>query len=198
MKFHYDLGKVLYSVCEGKDVGVAIFFIASQINHGREWILKDRDLSIAIAELNMNAGKKAIDGCDHKTAHSYLRAASSFLREGHWENHYDLSLRLSFLMASAANSSCHYDEAELILRRISEKARCLEDKLPCYLLLNRSECSLPRSCFYLIFRCTLLLNTSFLSSPPGTGQPERCLRCMRFHFEPTWGDHSDIGYSRGC
>ncbi|KAL7430547.1 hypothetical protein ACHAXM_002326 [Skeletonema potamos] len=136
-QFHYDLGKVLYSVCEGKDVGVAIFFIASQINHGREWILKDRDLSIAIAELNMNAGKKAIDGCDHKTAHSYLRAASSFLHEGHWESHYDLSLRLSFLMASAANSSCQYDETVLILRSIFDKARSLDEQLPSYLLLSQ-------------------------------------------------------------
>jgi hypothetical protein len=186
MKFHYGLGKVLYSICEGKDVGDSIFFVASQINHGREWILNDRDLSIAIAELNMNAGKKAIDGCDHKTAYSYLSAASSYLPEEHWENHYGLSLRLSFLMATAANSSCYYGEAELILRRISENARCLEDKLPCYLLLNQSECSLPRSRLYLIFHCVLLLNILFLSSPPCTGQSERCLRYMRVHLESTW------------
>ena len=142
MKFHYGLGKVLYSICEGKDVGDTIFFIASQINHGREWILKARDLSIAIAELNMNAGKKAIDGCDHKTAHSYLRAASSFLHEGHWESHYDLSLRLSFLMASAANSCCLYCEAELILRGIFGRARCFEDQLSSYFLLSQSKCLL--------------------------------------------------------
>jgi predicted ATPase len=130
----------LYSICEGKDVGDSIFFIASQINHGREWILNDRDLSIAIAELNMNAGKKAIDGCDHKTAYSYLTAALSFLHEGHWESHYDLSLRLSFLMASAANSSCQYDETVLILRSIFEKARSLDEQLPSYLLLSQSKC----------------------------------------------------------
>ncbi len=96
IKFHYDLGKVLYSICEGKDVGDrdTIFLIASQINHGKEWILKDKDLSIAVAKLNMKAGKKAIDGCDHKTAYSYLRAAQSLLPKDHWdwESNYDLSL----------------------------------------------------------------------------------------------------------
>jgi predicted ATPase len=130
----------LYSICKDKDVGDTIFFIASQINHGKEWILKEKDLRIAIAELNMKAGKKAIDGCDHKTAYSYLGAALSFLPEDHWESHYDMSLRLSFLMASAANSSCQHDETMLILRRIFEKARCLDDQLPSYFLLSQSKC----------------------------------------------------------
>ena len=160
---------MLHSICEGKDVGDTIFFIASQINHGKEWILKDRDLRIAIAELNMKAGKKAIDGCDHRTAYSYLGAALSFLPEDRWESHYDLSLRLNFLMASAANSSCQYDEAVLILRGISEKTRCLEDKLPCYLLLNESECCLERSLICLILLCVLLLIALFLFSPPSAG-----------------------------
>ncbi|KAK1738571.1 putative AAA ATPase [Skeletonema marinoi] len=136
-QFHYHLGKVLYSFCDGEDVGDTIFLIASQINHGKEWILGDKDLSIAIAELNMKAGEKALDGCDHKTAYSYLGAALSLLPNDHWRNHYDLSLRLNFLMAGAAKSCCQYDEAEQILRGISGRTRCFEDKLPSYLLLSQ-------------------------------------------------------------
>ena len=133
----------MYSICESRDVGDTIFLIASQINHGKDWILKDKDLSIVVAKLNIKAGKKAIDGCDHKTAHSYLSAALSLLPEDHWESNYDLSLGLNFLTASAANSSGkagEAGEAELILRRMSKRARCLEDKLPCNLLLSESEC----------------------------------------------------------
>ena len=99
----------------------------------------------------MKAGKKALDGCDHKTAYFYLLAALSLLPEDHWESHYDLSLRLSFLMANAANSASQHDEAELILRRIFEKARCLEDKLPSYYLLSQSKYVrhvLVRSCVW--------------------------------------------------
>ncbi len=137
---HYDLGKVLYSICNGKDVEDTIFIlIANQINHGKEWIVKDTDLSIAVAELNMKAGKKAIDGCDFKTAYSYLRTAISLLPEGHWDSHYDLSLRLNLLMARAANSTSQYEKAELVLRNVLEKARCSEDKLPTYYLLSESK-----------------------------------------------------------
>ena len=83
----------------------------------------------------MKAGEKAIDGCDQKTAYSYLDTALSLLPEDHWESHYDLSLRLNFLLAKAAISTFQYDEAESIIRKLVEKARCVNDQLPSYLLL---------------------------------------------------------------
>ncbi len=102
-----------------------------------EWLSKDTILSIDVAELNLKAGEKAIDGSDHKTAYSFLAVAISLLPDGHWDSHYDLSLRLNFLMATAANSTYQYDKAELILRNIFEKAS-FDDQLPSY-LLNESE-----------------------------------------------------------
>ena len=141
MKFHYHLGQLLYQFCDGNDdVGDTILLTASQINHGKEWIIKDKEMSIDIAELNMKAGKKALDGCDHKTAYSYLMFAVSLLPEDHWHRHYDLSLRLNLLLAGAANSCCQYDEAEKILRGISGRTRCFEDKLSSYFLLSQSKC----------------------------------------------------------
>ena len=134
------MGKTLYSICEGKDVGNTIFLIASQINHGKEFIETDDTLRIPVAKLNMKAGKKALDGCDHKMAYFYFLAAISFLPDDGWESYYDLSLRLNLSMARAANSSCQYDEAELTLQRICKRARCLQDKLPAYFLLVTSEC----------------------------------------------------------
>ena len=139
MKFHYHLGQLLYQFCDGNDVGDTILLTASQINHGKEWIIKDKELSIDIAELNMKAGKKALDGCDHKTAYSYLMFAVSLLPEDHWDRYYDLSLRLNLLLAGAANSCCLYDEAEQLTRRGLSHARCLEDQLPSYILLSESK-----------------------------------------------------------
>ncbi len=140
LQFHYDVGKVLHSICSQKDAKDIIIITASQINHGKEWILKDKDLCIDIAWLNIKAGEKAIDVLDHKTAYSYLSTALSLLPEGHWDSHYDLSLRLNFLLARAAISTFQYDEAESIIRKLVEKARCLNDQLPSYLLLIGSKC----------------------------------------------------------
>ncbi len=132
----------MYSICEGKDVGNIIFLISSQINHGKEFIEKDDALSIQVAKLNMKAGKMALDGCDHKLAYHYFAASLSLLPDDSWESNYDLSLRLNFLMARAANSSCRYNEAELTLQTIFKRARCLHDKLSAYFLQATSECLL--------------------------------------------------------
>ena len=140
IQFHYNIRKALHSICSQKDAKDTILLTASQINHGKEWILNDNDLCIDIAGLNMKAGEKAIDGCDHKTAYSYLSTALSLLPEGHWESHYDLSLRLNFLLARAAISTFQYDEAESIIRKlVVKKARSLNDQLPSYLLLIDSK-----------------------------------------------------------
>ena len=151
MKFHYHLGQLLFQFCDDNDdddLGDTILLTASQINHGKEWIVKDKVLSIGVAELNMKAGKKALDGCDHKTAYSHLSFAVSLLTEDHWESHYDLSLRLNLLMAGSANSCCKYDEAEQRLRIGLSHARCLEDQLPLYILLSRSKCRMGMSRFF--------------------------------------------------
>ena len=93
------------------------------------------------AKLNMKAGKKALDGGHFQTAYSYLDIAQSLLPDDNWESCYELSLQLNFLLARAANSSCKYDVAKLILQTIGEKARCFEDKLPSYYLLVTSKFS---------------------------------------------------------
>jgi predicted ATPase len=111
--------------------------------YGKEFIQQDdEEVVIALAELNMRAGKQAMDGCDHKTAYSYLQVALSLLPSNHWERHYDFSLRLHFLVASAANSNLKEEESELILNKILVKARCIEDKLPSYFLLCQRKCHL--------------------------------------------------------
>lgn len=130
----------MFSICEGKDTGGLTLLIASQINHGKETIEKDDALCMPVVKLNMMAGQMALDGCDHKMAYVYFLAAASLISDDSWESYYDLTLRLNFFMARAANSSCKYDEAELTLRTIFERARCLKDKLPAYFLLAESKC----------------------------------------------------------
>lgn len=140
----------MYSLCQNEDAGEGVFLIASQINHGKELIEKDDELRIPVTKLNMKAGKKALDGCDHKTAYFYFIAALSLLPDDNWDSYYDLSLRLNFLMSRASFSSCKYHEAEVVLQTICERARCLHDKLPAYALLTESRC---KTCISSTVRC---------------------------------------------
>ena len=185
IQFHYNVGKVLHSICSQKDAKDTILLIASQINHGKEWILKDKDMSIDIAWLNIKAGEKAIDGCDHETAYSYLSTALSFLPEGHWGSHYDLSIRLNFSLARAAISTFHYDEAESIVRMLVEKARCLNDQLPSYQLLidskwNSSFCLISS----LVVAKSWIVSLVLLSQNNPNGAYETCISVLSQLGEP--------------
>ena len=132
--------------------------------YGKEFIQQDdEEVVIALAELNMRAGKKAMDGCDHKTAYSFLQAALSLLPSNHWERHYDVSLRLHFLVACAANSNLKADEAELILNKILANTRCIEDKLPSYFLLSQSKCCLVFCTFIVSFLTVITYKVAFQS-----------------------------------
>ena len=173
----------MYQFCDSTDdVGNTILLTASQINHGKEWIIKDKNLSIDIAELNMKAGKKALDGCDHKTAYSYLMFAVSLLPEDHWERHYDLSLRLNFLTAGAANSCCIYDEAEQILRKGLSHARCLDDQLPSYILLSQSKC---RMGYALLLFLSHLTSTNLRFLLQSSKRREKSTMCT-IHVHLSW------------
>ena len=139
VQFHYNLGKVLHSVCEGRNVGDTTLLIASQMNHGKDFILKNETLRMPAVMLNMTAGEIAMGSCRHKTAYSFFEVALSLLPDNYWVCQYDISLRLSFMMANAANSSCKYSDAEVILQRILKEARSTKDKVPSYFLLSQSK-----------------------------------------------------------
>ena len=129
----------MHSVIDDEDTDDTILLIASQIHHGKECIPKDDELCIPIVKLSLEAGTKAIDCCRHEAAYTYLAAASSLLPVDCWVKYYDLSLQLHFLMANAANASCKYDTAEVILQKILIEGRCISDKVPSYFLLFQSK-----------------------------------------------------------
>ena len=118
------------------DLGDTIFLIASQINYGEE---ESEEMRIKVVELNMKAGKRALDGFNHGTAYSFLKTSSSLLPDDHWESNYQLSLQIGLLTARASYSCSDFGAAESILQGILEKALSTKDKLPAYSLLGTSK-----------------------------------------------------------
>ena len=119
-----------------------IFSVADQINHGIDDYssAQSPELRTDLARLYGMAGAKAVDRSDFVTARTYLNTALSLLPTGHWKSHYDLSLRLSFLLAQSANSCGDIEKANRALQEILSKCHSVEDKLPSYYLRAASKC----------------------------------------------------------
>ena len=140
-QFHYNLGMTLYTNTKGQDVDDIVFSIADQINYGIDQVHSQiQETKLDIAQLNEKAATKAVDCLDFSSALTYLTAALPLLPSDYWTSHYDISLRMSYLLAKAYYSCGDVEKSQGILQDMVAKGHCIEDKLPAYFLLVTSEC----------------------------------------------------------
>eukprot|EP00985_Skeletonema_marinoi_P006146 scaffold2669_cov115-Skeletonema_marinoi.AAC.1 len=142
--FHFTYGLSLASLSIEEGCDGSLFIAVNQLNLGGPATVQDPSQSFTVAGMNLRAGKKAMEMSDFKTALSYLNHGISFLRDRHWENHYDLSLELFEVAAKCALSNGDHNRVSLLFEQVSEVAHSFEDKLEvtyaCICSLLNSSC----------------------------------------------------------
>ena len=98
-----------------------------QINQGGQVVIDDKQ-AIVVANLNLDAGMKAMIMSDFFLAHSFFNHGISYLRRGHWTEHYDLSLQLFNLAAKCALLNAEHESVQALIDQIMHNAKCFEDK----------------------------------------------------------------------
>ena len=125
----------MYSIAKRQrgTTNTTLFHIVDQINHGLPNLVQP-EVGLEIAELNLMAGSRATAFSDYETASSYLNKAMSLLPTSHWQENYDLSLRLYFLSAKATyiRSCDNIQETTTLLNAILKNGRSIRDKLDAY------------------------------------------------------------------
>jgi predicted ATPase len=103
----------------------------TQINQGGPQAVIDDEQAVVVADLNLDAGKKAMNMSDFFAAHSFFDHGISYLRlrREHWNEHYDLSLELFNLAAKSALMNAEHDSLKVLTEQIMHNAKCFEDKL---------------------------------------------------------------------
>ncbi|KAL3760370.1 hypothetical protein ACHAWU_000345 [Discostella pseudostelligera] len=116
-----------------------LFFAAvNQINQGGPTAVLEPSQKNVFAQLNLKAGKRAIELSDYNTAFTLFQHGISFLGDDDWKSYYQLSLDLYDAVAEAA----------LILNKLADvttytdivvlNARCFDDKLHCLITATRA------------------------------------------------------------
>ena len=114
--------------------------IADQIKHGIGNLTDDNpELRIGIAKIFELAGMQAAGCSDYEASRSYLTYVLTLLPTDHWKSQYDLSVQFSLQLAKSCYSCGDVEKAQCILQEVTEKSHSIEDKLPAYALLARSE-----------------------------------------------------------
>ena len=127
--YHFTYGLALSSLSLDEDSDDVLFIAVNQLNHGGTKAVENPHQSFTIAEMNLKAGKKAIEMSDFEIAFSYFDHGISFLRRDHWNEHYDLSLELFELGAKCALTNSDHTNVKLLYKEVLAKALSFEDTL---------------------------------------------------------------------
>lgn len=131
---HFQYGLTLGTIAVRDHDDNLLITAVGQINHGGPEAVIDGEQGLAVAKLNLDAGKRAMIMCDFFSAYSFFDCGISYLRKGHWSNHYDLSLELFNLASKCAFMNAEYTSLKLLNAQIMRYAKCFEDKLPALLI----------------------------------------------------------------
>eukprot|EP00985_Skeletonema_marinoi_P011488 scaffold5474_cov81-Skeletonema_marinoi.AAC.1 len=140
--FHHACGMALASFSTSESDDSILFAAVNQINLGGPAAIQDTSQSFTIATVNLRAGQKAMEMSDFEAAYSYFNHGISFLQEGHWQEHYDLSLRLFELAAKIALAIGDLASSMLHSEEVMKEARSFEDALN---VMYFSTCALAYS-----------------------------------------------------
>ncbi|QNP28112.1 trifunctional serine/threonine-protein kinase/ATP-binding protein/sensor histidine kinase [Cylindrospermopsis curvispora] len=133
---HWRLGKLIYEYTKNRDkkeLEEKIFIIANQLNVAQTIIDTQGEVEkCQLAELNLIAGHKAKVSTAYEAAIKHLKFALKLLPVNSWQTHYHLTLNLYLEAVEVEFLNINFDQAEIYIKLVQEKAVTLLDQVPVY------------------------------------------------------------------
>jgi predicted ATPase len=139
---HFQYGIALSNLLIGVEGDGILFTAANQLNIGGTEAVEHNSQYILVANLNLRAGKKAIEMSDFKTAYSYFDHGITFLPKNHWKERYSLSLELFDLASKCALANGDFVSLTLLSDQVLLYGHSFEHKLN---VLYYTTCSMASS-----------------------------------------------------
>ncbi|MEG5136808.1 MULTISPECIES: AAA family ATPase [unclassified Microcoleus] len=128
---HLKIGQLLLQSSSEVEIEEKLFDIVGHLNQGIELInqLSERE---ALAQLNLEAGRKAINSTAYAAARVYLQTGIELLTANCWQSQYELTLNLYVASAETAYLNADFDGMEEMAALVLEKAQTILDKVKIY------------------------------------------------------------------
>ncbi|MBU1169964.1 MAG: AAA family ATPase [Proteobacteria bacterium] len=121
-RLHYRIGKNVLENTKEKHLDDKIFYIVDQLNRGI-YLISEGVERLQLAELNLNAAKKAKNSTAYASALSYSRLGIGLLPENSWEKCYSLTYDLYNEILENDYLTGEYDHAEKTFNLIIKNAK---------------------------------------------------------------------------
>ncbi len=106
-----------------------LFDIVNQLNIGAACLTTPEEAK-ALADLNLQAGRKAKAGAAFLAALEYFEAGLACMDDNDWETAYELTIALHTEAAEAACLCGRYERMEALVLLVQQRARSILDKVP--------------------------------------------------------------------
>jgi Nif-specific regulatory protein len=128
---HLAIGRLLLERREPAATEGGLFDIVHHLNRGWE-LISDPDERLTLAELNLNAARKAKTSTAYQAALGYLEAGIQVLSETHWHSRYELLFALHLDAGECEYLCGRFTAAERRFGLLLERARTRMDKAQVY------------------------------------------------------------------
>ena len=132
-KAHLQLGRLLYSRMDPERIGENVSSLVSQFNAGINLLTRRKEKE-QVAELNLEAGRKAKALAAYSSAGIYLSTGMNLVGRTGWRKCYDLALNLWLEGAECEFLAGNFETAETLVSEILQKARSTLEKAAAYRL----------------------------------------------------------------
>ena len=128
---HLKIGQLLLENCSDRETEEKLFDIVGHLNQGIELIeqLSERE---ALAQLNLEAGRKARNSTAYASAKNYLQIGMDLLTANCWQNQYELTLNLYVAAAEIAYLNGDFDGMQQRAAQVLQKAQTILDRVKIY------------------------------------------------------------------
>jgi predicted ATPase/serine phosphatase RsbU (regulator of sigma subunit)/tRNA A-37 threonylcarbamoyl transferase component Bud32 len=130
---HLEIGRLLLNNTQTEELPERIFDIVNQLNGGRT-LITDETENVRLADLNLQAGKKAKAGTAYQTAINYLELGLSLLGNLPWEQYYATTFELHKEQGECAFLLGNFQASDQLLALALEKAASKFHKADIYVI----------------------------------------------------------------
>jgi PAS domain S-box-containing protein len=130
---HYRIGQLILNSTPKNKIGEKLFDIIDHLNHGID-IITQQDKRIEMADLNLQAGKKARASAAYQPAYEYFMIGLKLLNENSWNEQYELTLSLHIEGCESAYLTGDFDMMERISAIVLSHATSEVEKTRIYVV----------------------------------------------------------------
>jgi len=135
--FHLMIGSRLFMATSASEMKNLLFSIVDNMNLGQS-LITEQERKDELAELNLDAGEKALRQSAFESCSKYILTGLSLLGQDSWKTKYDLTLKLHEAASEALFVTGDHAQLLQLTSAPLAKARSFEDKLNIYNNLVRS------------------------------------------------------------